>query len=74
MTSTPVDALRNALFRLPYQERLVLSLVYLEGLAERDVAAVLRLSESRVMQIRRHATSLVRRLVGEAGASALHAA
>jgi DNA-directed RNA polymerase specialized sigma subunit len=69
-----VDALRGALSRLPDQERLVLSLVYLEGLAERDVAAVLRLPESRVMQIHRHAASLVRRLAGEAGAGALHAA
>jgi RNA polymerase sigma factor (sigma-70 family) len=74
MTSSSIDDLRGALARLPDQERLVLSLVYLEGLAERDVAEVLRLPETRVSQIRHRAATLVQGLVGGASGSTLHAA
>lgn len=47
-----IELMRDAILRLPEQERLVLSLCYFEELQLRDVARVLGVTESRISQIR----------------------
>jgi RNA polymerase sigma factor for flagellar operon FliA len=52
--------LRKAVARLPERERSVLSLCYFEELTMKEVAAVLRVTESRVCQIRQRALRRLR--------------
>ena len=52
--------LRKAVGRLPERERSVLSLCYFEELTMKEVAAVLRVTESRVCQIRQRALKRLR--------------
>jgi RNA polymerase sigma factor (sigma-70 family) len=52
--------LRDALLRLPAQQRTVLALYYVEALTPREIAAVLGRSESRVLQIREKALRTLR--------------
>jgi RNA polymerase sigma factor for flagellar operon FliA len=60
-----VDRLRDALLELPEQERTVLSLYYFEELKLDDIARILRVSESRVSQIRSKAISRLKRKLGK---------
>lgn len=55
-----VDKLRDALLALPESERNVLSLYYFEELKLAEIAEILRVSESRVSQIRSKAISRLR--------------
>jgi len=55
--------LREALLRLPEQERTVLSLYYFEELTLNDIARILEVSESRVSQVRSKATQRLRRML-----------
>ena len=50
-------------FRRPKQERVVLSLVFHEGLTLREIAKVLELHESRVSQIKTRALARMRTIV-----------
>jgi RNA polymerase sigma factor for flagellar operon FliA len=59
-----VEQLRDALLELPEQERIVLSLSYLEDLRLHEIAELLGVSESRVSQVRAKA---LRRLRGKLG-------
>lgn len=58
------EHLREALLRLPEQERTVLSLYYYEELKLNDIARILDVSESRVSQIRAKAIQRLRRMLG----------
>ena len=60
-----VDHLRDALLELPEQERTVLSLYYFEELKLNDIARILRVSESRVSQIRSKAIGRLKRQLGK---------
>jgi len=51
------DALRQAVDKLPPQERTVISLYYFEGLTLKEIKSVLEVSESRVSQI--HAQAVI---------------
>lgn len=55
------EALREALLELPERERTVLALSYYEGLKLAQIAEVLRVTESRVCQIRTKALHALRR-------------
>lgn len=55
-----VDLLRDALLELKEQERVVLSLYYLEELKLHEIAAILELTESRISQIRSKAITKLR--------------
>lgn len=55
--------LRDAILRLPEQERTVLSLYYFEELKLSEIARVLEVSESRVSQIRTKAMTRLRRML-----------
>lgn len=55
-----IDRMRDALLELPDPERNVLSLYYFEELKLSEIAAILRVSESRVSQIRAKAISRLR--------------
>jgi RNA polymerase sigma factor FliA len=55
-----VGHLREALLNLKEQERVVLSLYYLEELKLHEIAAILELTESRISQIRSKAISKLR--------------
>lgn len=55
-----VEALREALLGLKEQERIVLSLYYFEELKLHQIATILKLTESRVSQIRSKAISKLR--------------
>lgn len=66
--SEHVAHLRHLISRLPEQQRRVLALYYYEELNLRQVGAVLRVSESRVSQIRSQA---LRRLKAELAASSV---
>ena len=65
-----VAALREALLELNQQQRTVLSLYYFEELNAREIADVLRISESRVSQIRSKALSHLRAILNPLAASA----
>lgn len=54
------ERLRAALQILPQRERLVLSLTYFENLSGQEIADILKVSESRVSQIKRRALSTLR--------------
>jgi RNA polymerase sigma factor for flagellar operon FliA len=54
------ERLREALDSLPSRERLVLSLTYFENLSGQEIAEILRVSESRVSQIKRRALASLR--------------
>ena len=55
-----VHLLRDAILELKEQERVVLSLYYLEELKLHEIAAILELTESRISQIRSKAISKLR--------------
>jgi RNA polymerase sigma factor for flagellar operon FliA len=55
-----VSLLRDAILQLKEQERVVLSLYYLEELKLHEIAAILDLTESRISQIRSKAISRLR--------------
>lgn len=59
--------LAGAIAALPERDRLVVTLHYYEGLSQRDIAAVLNLSESRVSQIHASVVGELRRAMGQAG-------
>lgn len=59
-TAQEVGRLREALLALPEQERNVLSLYYFEELKLAEIAAILKVSESRISQIRAKAISRLR--------------
>ena len=65
-----VAALREAILELKDQQRTVLSLYYFEELTAREIAVVLRISESRVSQIRSKALSRLRLIMTPLQASA----
>jgi RNA polymerase sigma factor for flagellar operon FliA len=52
------DILARAIERLPEKERLVVSMFYYDGLAPKEIAAVLRLSVSRISQL--HSKAMLR--------------
>ncbi|HEV2149904.1 MAG TPA: FliA/WhiG family RNA polymerase sigma factor [Longimicrobiaceae bacterium] len=54
------EILRDAVLRLKEQERIVLTLYYYEDLKLHEIAAVLKLTESRVSQIRSRAVARLR--------------
>lgn len=54
------ERLREALDGLPQRERMVLSLTYFENLSGQEIAAILKVSESRVSQIKRRALASLR--------------
>ena len=55
--------LADAIAKMPKQERVVLSLVFHEGLTLREIAKVLDLHESRVSQIKTRALARMRTIV-----------
>jgi RNA polymerase sigma factor FliA len=59
--------LADALAALPERERLVITLHYYEGLSQRDIAAVLNLSESRISQVHTAVMQRLRLTLGQAG-------
>lgn len=54
------ERLREALDSLPQRERLVLSLTYFEKLSGQEIAGILKVSESRVSQLKRRALASLR--------------
>lgn len=54
------DVLARAIALLPYQERVVVTLYYYQGLMLKEIAKLLKLSKSRVSQIHNKAVTLLR--------------
>jgi len=55
-----VDVLADAIGQLPYQERVVVTLYYYQGLMLKEIARLLQLSKSRVSQIHNKAVLILR--------------
>jgi len=55
-----IDVLAQAIEQLPYQERVVVTLYYYQGLMLKEIAKLLKLSKSRVSQIHNKAVLILR--------------
>jgi RNA polymerase sigma factor FliA len=64
-----VEALRDAIGRLPEKERMVMALYYYEELNQRQIAEIMHVTESRVSQIRTQALKRLRSRLAPAGDS-----